>query len=256
MKRILVPTDFSACALDALKVAAKLATQTGATIDLVHIDKNSSDEKMKQLEELTHLDFLKDVTTDKHVLANSNHLVELNLAKKTDLIVMGTHGTTNWKEDAKGSNAAQIILSAKVPVLVTKVGQQLNLNDIVFASSFDAESEKPFQILKSLLQLPNSTLHLLFVIQPSFFSTTAAAEGKMEEFAKKMKLENYTINVYNDKTVEDGIHNFSKKINADLITMETHGRSGLAHFFSGSIAEDVVNHAELPVLCIRIKTVN
>lgn len=60
----------------------------------------------------------------------------------------------------------------------------------------------------------------------------------MTTFAKNVGLKNYTVNIYNDRTVEDSIHHFSKKINTDLISMQTHGRSGLAHFFSGSITED------------------
>lgn len=34
----------------------------------------------------------------------------------------------------------------------------------------------------------------------------------------------------------------------DLIVMGTHGRTGLAHFLNGSVAEAVVRHARLPVL--------
>lgn len=37
----------------------------------------------------------------------------------------------------------------------------------------------------------------------------------------------------------------------DLIVMGTHGRSGLKHFFLGSVAEKVVRHAACPVLTIR-----
>lgn len=35
---------------------------------------------------------------------------------------------------------------------------------------------------------------------------------------------------------------------ADLIVMGTHGRTGLAHFLNGSVAEQVVRHARRPVL--------
>jgi nucleotide-binding universal stress UspA family protein len=38
-----------------------------------------------------------------------------------------------------------------------------------------------------------------------------------------------------------------------MIVMGTHGRKGLMHLFSGSIAEDVVNHSKLPVLTLKIQ---
>jgi nucleotide-binding universal stress UspA family protein len=37
----------------------------------------------------------------------------------------------------------------------------------------------------------------------------------------------------------------------DLIVMATHGKSGLAHWFSGSVAEKVVQHAPCPVFVVR-----
>ena len=40
-----------------------------------------------------------------------------------------------------------------------------------------------------------------------------------------------------------------------MIAMETHGRSGLMRFFSGSQTEGIVNHANMPVLSVRIKDV-
>jgi nucleotide-binding universal stress UspA family protein len=75
----------------------------------------------------------------------------------------------------------------------------------------------------------------------------------METFAKKLKLENYTLNIFNDYSEEEGIIRFSESINADMIAMATHGRKGFAHVLVGSIAEDVVNHAKRPVLTFVTK---
>jgi nucleotide-binding universal stress UspA family protein len=45
----------------------------------------------------------------------------------------------------------------------------------------------------------------------------------------------------------------SHDINADLIAMSTHGRSGLSHWALGSITEKVLRESEIPVLTIRVK---
>ncbi|NNE77164.1 MAG: universal stress protein, partial [Pricia sp.] len=55
-----------------------------------------------------------------------------------------------------------------------------------------------------------------------------------------------------DYSVEKGIYGYAKETGADLIAIPTHGRSGLAHFFKGSIGEDLANHANLPVMTFRI----
>lgn len=38
----------------------------------------------------------------------------------------------------------------------------------------------------------------------------------------------------------------------DLVVMGTHGRTGVSHFFEGSVAENVVRHASCPVVTIRV----
>jgi nucleotide-binding universal stress UspA family protein len=43
----------------------------------------------------------------------------------------------------------------------------------------------------------------------------------------------------------------AKELHADLIVMGTHGRTGLAHVFFGSVAEYVVQHSPIPVLTVR-----
>ena len=58
--------------------------------------------------------------------------------------------------------------------------------------------------------------------------------------------------MFNDYTIEKGILNFAHHIDAGLIGISTHGRKGIAHFFNGSVSEDLVNHAKRPVLTFKI----
>ena len=43
----------------------------------------------------------------------------------------------------------------------------------------------------------------------------------------------------------------AKKSGTDLIVMATHARSGLKRLFLGSVAEDVIRHADVPVLVVH-----
>ena len=43
----------------------------------------------------------------------------------------------------------------------------------------------------------------------------------------------------------------AQKVNADLIIMGTHGRTGLGRLLMGSVAEQVVRHAPCPVLTVK-----
>ncbi|MFQ5661149.1 MAG: universal stress protein [Gammaproteobacteria bacterium] len=47
------------------------------------------------------------------------------------------------------------------------------------------------------------------------------------------------------------INEMAETIHSDLIVIGTHGRTGLSHLLMGSVAESVLRHANIPVLCIR-----
>ena len=81
--------------------------------------------------------------------------------------------------------------------------------------------------------------------------TTHEIEEKIEKFKRLNATQDYQVHIYNDERVETGIMNFATSIAADMICMSTYGRKGLAHFFNGSISEDLVNHTIRPVLTIR-----
>jgi len=99
----------------------------------------------------------------------------------------------------------------------------------------------------------DAKMHLLYVNTPAGFKTTEQANKLMQDFIKDSKQENHTINIHNAYSVEDGILQFAKMKGAKLIGTSTHGRRGLSHFFNGSISEDLVNHANMPVITFRIQ---
>jgi nucleotide-binding universal stress UspA family protein len=75
----------------------------------------------------------------------------------------------------------------------------------------------------------------------------------LQKFAKRYMFKDFTIHIFNDMDQEAGLTNFVKEIEADMVAMGTHGRKGLAHLMSGSIAEDVVNHIECPIWTFKTK---
>ena len=87
------------------------------------------------------------------------------------------------------------------------------------------------------------------------YLSTKKIEERIVNFI--IQLKNVTLGleeiaIYGDYTVEKGIFNYAQRVKADIISLPTHGRRGLAHFFSGSIGEDIVNHSKLPVLTVKI----
>jgi nucleotide-binding universal stress UspA family protein len=162
---------------------------------------------------------------------------------------MGTSGTTKFEEMVVGSNTEKVVRYSKCPVLT--VHEKPNGKDfvnIVYASSLN-DNEKAFaSVVKNAQEMYSAKIHLVRINTPMNFTPDHDVKRVMQNFANKLNLKDYTLNVFNDRTEEEGILHFASSVNADLIAMATHGRTGFAHVLVGSIAEDVVNHATRPVL--------
>ncbi|NJN28249.1 MAG: universal stress protein [Cyclobacteriaceae bacterium] len=143
---------------------------------------------------------------------------------------------------------------AKCPVLTVKSKIDIaNIKNIVFATNFKEEDSHVADELKKLQEVFRAKLHLVCVNTPTNFETNRKIMANAEKFVKENEITDYTLNIYCDKVEEDGIIFFAQDTKADLIALATHGRSGLLHLLSGSIAEDVVNHAKRPVWTFRLK---
>lgn len=273
MKHILIPTDFSDCANYALEVAGVIAKKTDATLHIVHVyerplqnlrnatlDVKANSAILKQIDEqlenLSDMPYLQGVKLDRHILPDVSitDIVENSEFSNADLIVMGSHGASGWKELLVGSNTEKIVRIANAPVLtIKKKHDNFKLEDMVFASTFYTEVESVFPKIKAFADVFDATIHLLKVVTRTHFETSMLSKKLMTDFAKKFDLKKYTINTFNDDDLEDGIIHFSESINADMISLTTHGRTGISHLINGSLAEDVVNHINRPVLSVKIK---
>jgi nucleotide-binding universal stress UspA family protein len=160
-----------------------------------------------------------------------------------------TSGRSKLEEMIIGSNTEKVVRYAKCPVLtVHEKSSGSDFKNIVYATSM-SEDEKDFSnVIMYTQELYGATIHLVRVNTPMNFKTDTVVKESMKRFAKKLQLKNYTLNVFNDLSEEEGIIHFANSINADLIALATHGRTGFAHVISGSIAEDVANHSRKPVL--------
>ena len=107
--------------------------------------------------------------------------------------------------------------------------------------------------LKDIQSLTDATLHLVKVNTPNHFHTQRQVQEEFKKYIQKYDLGNATYSIYNEATEEDGILYFAEDLGACMIAIGTHGRTGLLHLLSGSIAEDLVNHAQIPVWTLSMK---
>jgi nucleotide-binding universal stress UspA family protein len=144
IERILVPTDFSDCAGAAADLAAQLAKQLGAAIELVTVvdtsplleaygDVDYRNERIayirgkarEQLDAFARKHFAGLERVRQDVRDGNTFLEILQAARDTgcDLIVLGTHGRTGLAHLLLGSVAEKVVRKSPVPVLTVRPEQ-------------------------------------------------------------------------------------------------------------------------------------
>lgn len=281
MKTILVPFDFSDQAENAFEFAQGLAKKTNAHLKLLHVLETptmtnlgtmGTVEPAYGIDQIYMIELIekrkKQLAVIEAALANADFEFSTKLifgnpyagiSKEVtefdaNLIVMGSKGSSGFEELLIGSNTEKVVRNATCPVITIKDKRDIDeIKTIVFASDFSKESATVINKLKIFSQALHAQLFLVKINTPSMFENSRDSYRSMQEFIKAHKLENTKIEIYNSSSEEEGIIEYAEDSNADMIAMATHGRTGFLHLLSGSIAEDVVNHAKRPVWTMKVK---
>lgn len=282
MKKILVPTDFSKTARNAIDVAIGVAKKSNVELILLHVVEEASGTSFNITGEVDvsagwedKVFTMKLIETSKKQMAELvqeikgsgvNVVQEMRLGtafhgmrdiiaeQNVDLVVMGTSGRSKLEAMIIGSNTEKVVRHAKCPVLtVHDKPATTEFKNVVYATSLSQDEERFSDVVRTTQEMYDAVIHLVRINTPANFQRDAVVKKSMEDFAKKLKLKNFTINIFNDLTEEAGIIYFADSINADLIAMATHGRTGFAYVLGGSIAGEVVSHSKRPVLTFVTK---
>jgi nucleotide-binding universal stress UspA family protein len=277
MQRILVPCDFSEPAKGAFRLAIEMAHKFSAEVHVLNVIElpimhddvltpmPSFDERLLQeLSERSEERFaeLKSEVAMEHLFIETKiefgpivpTILDYISDNKVTLIVMGTKGVTGLAEVFIGSTAEKVVRHAPCPVIAVKRGVSIDdLRHIVFPNSLEEGQEDLILHVKALQHALEATLHLVWIETSTKASDHAEIKQRMDAFAKRFMLKDYTLNVFKSNSKETGIIKFTQWINATMIAMGTHARKGLSHLFKGSITEGIVNHVEYPIWTYAIK---
>lgn len=275
MKKILVPVDFSQHSKYAFQFAADLAKLNNASIHLLHVIElpvlndttlmptlSFEQEYLKDAAEYAKRGFTKLIksTNGSTAVTSSieygtpvSSILDHIKRKKIDLLIMGTKGASGLKEYFIGSNTEKLVRFSPVPVISVPGPVKIkSIKNLIFPTSLQGHQDFVMPGVKQLQELLNAKLHIVFVNTPAIFRRDRESDELLKKFANKYSLKNYTLNIYNDISEDEGVIAFTSVKNNSMVAMATHGRSGIGHLMTGSIAEDVVNHINSPVWTFRI----
>lgn len=274
MKTIIVPTDFSPVATNAMNFAADMAININASILLLHVYqvpvsmtdvpvvivsadelRKSSEAKMEELKQgLVHVTSGKIKVYAEARLGNvvdeledaCNHIHPF-------AVVMGTKGVTGLERIIFGSTTLTTIRHITWPVIVVPPGKEYRagIKKIGFACDFQKVVEStPIQFIKQMVKEFNAELHVLNVDYNNKHFTPDTPEESLLLHTLLQDLDpNY--HFINHEDIEDGINEFAEKNNIDLLITIPKKHKLLDGLFKSSSTKQFVTHSHVPVMCVH-----
>ncbi len=260
MKNILVATDFSTGSKHALDHALALHKLYTVPIHLVH---HLDDEVVTNPEAHSRMQAQFDTLRERHSAIASAEFVEGELLEQIqqhidthqiDLLVIGSFGLSGKKRYFIGSKAQRLIRSISCPVLTASSPIEVPLlQQIVYASDFDLNERAPFQYFLQWIQPQRPELHLLTIHKDTFFSPPKVVEmASLMDFEKMAQPLVCHRHLLDHRSVEEGIRQFARSVEADMIVMANTSDQPLRRLFTGSYVEAVILSCDLPVLTINL----
>lgn len=272
MKTILIPTDYSEAANNALNYALEIAKLSKAKIVLFHayhVPVPTGDIPIMMVtpaelekENVVRIKKLEKEITERYAdQLKVEHMVRAGFAtdeilsvvkeKKIDLIVMGIAEESKLSRALLGSNAISIIKKTKTPVLVIPQNCRFKkIEKIVFACDYKRTINKQvLDELKKIVTLFKTKLIVLDVMSP---------EGaKHEKNAAELSIENalnemdYSLYCPKGEDVNSEINSFVEKHKADWLVMAPQSYKFLEGVFHKSHTKQVGLHTHIPLLSIH-----
>ena len=115
-----------------------------------------------------------------------------------------------------------------------------------------AETNKGTVILFHVVPMPFEAVGQPLLVEP-LAGAEDDARRRLNRIASESLTHSYEIVVVTGDPAAAIIEGAVEQ-GADLIVMATHGRTGLSHFFLGSVAERVVRQSSIPVMTVRAPT--
>lgn len=277
-KRILILTDFSSNAYNAIKYAMELYKRNSVEFFILHAYYHSgfskenllvpepNEEVLKKIAETSNKNMEKLKVQMSSFEANDNHefqyLLEFGpyfeIVKKTvkqleiNLIVMGTQGKTNNKSVILGSNAVNTMEQIQdcpvfaIPANVTYIAP----NEIVFPTSYRTQyNEKELATLEEISRITNSPIRILHIQNNK--SLSEAQEKNKELLAHILQPAVFTHHLLFEMDVQDGVRSFVQSRNSEMIAFVNKKHNFFGSIFSNPMVKELGKHSKVPLLAMH-----
>ena len=274
MKTIIVPTDFSETANNAVLYAAELAASIKAKLLLVHAYhvpvqvnevpfvtitevelKRDNEKALKKLEKkITSKVKGSNIETIAESGFAADVIQNITSERNVDLIIMGISGAGAVGEALLGSVAVDTVRNGEVPVIIVPADAKfVKPGKIVFAYDYaDVKDKSTIAAIIQLVKLFGSRLMIVNVINESESATfkKAVAGLRMEGMLEGVE---HTLHFPVNNSVIDGINDFVRDTDAGMVAMIAHKHNVFYRLFNLSSTKKMAFHTKVPLLAIPEK---
>jgi len=274
MKTIIIPTDFSPIATNALHYGIEMAQAVDASVTLLHVyqvpismtdvpvvlisveelQKNAEERlaNLKQETERISLNKIK-IYTEVRLGNVTDELEELCNKIQPFAVIMGSQGASAVERVLFGSNTLTAIRHLTWPVICVPSGKQFGqgLKKIGFACDFkDVVETTPTHFIKDFVKSFHAEL---LVLNADHLDRQFKPETPGESLSLHTMLEDVkpSYHFIEHKDVEDGINEFAEKNNIDLLIVIPKKHRLLEGIFKPSSTRQLIFHSHVPVMCIH-----
>jgi nucleotide-binding universal stress UspA family protein len=195
-------------------------------------------------------------------------IIDYAATLSADLIVMGTHGRSGMAHLLLGSVAERVVRMAAAPVLTIRQPAGA-VKRILVPTDFSATADAALDYAYLVADRFGASIQLLHVLDDPFVSEGMTAEAYISEapvlrsallsdarsrLAHRSATREPAVRIDGEVLFGHGaktIAEYARERATDLVVMGTHGRTGIAHFMLGSVAERLVRIAPCPVLTVH-----
>lgn len=277
MKRILIPTDFSENAMNAVRYALECFKNDTAEFYFLHTYQDEvynnhdllEEEPFKAVLEIAKnrsqlkLDLLlNEVNTiapnpkyEYHIVSAYNALLDevdkLVIGKNIDLIVMGTKGESANKSFAFGSNTLQVLKYVSCPVLVIpEFYGYKQPKHVVFPTNFLIPYKKREMAMLATMLLPfKSVVDVLYISNVT--SLSKRQKDNQEVIKDELGQLELNFKTIQSKNVSKAISGYVTDHNIDLLVMVNTSQSFLEDMLFRSKVDDICLHTDIPFLALQ-----
>lgn len=268
--RILVPTDLSENADNALGFAKELIRQNGGEITLLFtyyavydfaaqatriVGQIEKDAK-KALKKIIKKNGDPSIVMDYRIVQGTVETAVDAASKKLniDLIIMGTQGASGLKKVLLGSNTADVIKEVDVPVLAVPSGSTYEqVKKVVVAVELKKEDPTTIHTLMDLTAEWRLPIEILYINKDNNFDSESGFKGLKKYLTENFPLVEAAYTSYKAEGINEGLQEYLKDHPDCLLVMFSKTKSFFEQLFEKSHSVEMAYHTHVPLLVVKTR---